>query len=180
MIEIVNNLPVGYTGRLDVLANSSNTIVLNRMLVILCALLTAGPSIDESAELATHLMYSASLPETAASYARYRSNFMYGVVKDGDMAFQTALRTRGRGKLFSTQPAASIKKPVEMLRSSYPLTKAMKSMKHNFQDTFNLDDREKVLSSLQPSHRLALSRFWQTGILAPFSVDLSAFKSPNR
>lgn len=181
LVKTVNNLPCGYTGRLDILLNNSNTIVLNRMLVILCVLLHPGPSIKESAELATHLMYSASLPDTAASYMRYCVNLIYGGYPESkDMAFQTALRTRGRGKLYSAQPAASIKRPLEMFSSNYGVSKATDSMRHTLQDPFRLDDRQKTLAMLKPAHRLALNRFWQTGILAPFSLDLKAFNSPNR
>lgn len=151
------------------------------MLVILCALLTPGPSIDESAELALHLMYSASLPETAASYMRYCVNIIYGEeLADGEMSFQTTLRTRGRGKLYSAQPAAGIKRPMEMFSSTCSLSKAMNAMKESLQDPFQIDDREKLLSMLIPAHRLALDRFWKTGILAPFALDLKPFKSPNR
>ncbi|KAF8966274.1 hypothetical protein BDZ97DRAFT_1657993 [Flammula alnicola] len=181
LVETVNSLPSGFTGKLDILLNNSNTIVLNRMLVILCVLLTPGPSIEESAELAAHLMYSACLPETAASYMRYCVNIIYGDdLNDGEMSFQTALRTRGRGKLYSAQPAVSIKRPMEMFASTYGLAKALGSMKGVFHDPFYTDDRHKLLSTLKPAHRLALYHFWQTGILAPFSLDLKPFKSPNR
>ncbi|KDR67698.1 hypothetical protein GALMADRAFT_1073578 [Galerina marginata CBS 339.88] len=181
LVETVNSLPNGYSGRLDILLNNSNAIVLNRMFVILCVLLTPGPSIEESAELATHLMYSASLPETAASHIRHCINLIYGEdINDGEMSFQTTLKTRGSGKLYSAQPAASIKRPMEMFSSTYGLAKATNSMKETLQDPFQIDDRQKMLSTLSPVHRLALDRFWQTGVLAPFSLDLRPFKSPNR
>jgi len=179
-VETVNCLPIGYSGRLDVLLNNSNAIVLNRLLVILCVLLSPGPSIEESAELTTHLMYSASLPETGAAYVRYCINLIYGELNDGEMSFQTTLKTKGRGKLYSAQPAASIKRPLEMFSSTYKLAKAKSNMLDAVQDPFRTDDRHKILSSLQPAHRHAMNRFWQTGVLAPFSMDLSAFKQPNR
>ena len=180
-METVNNLPIGYSGRLDVLLNNSNAIILNRMLVILCVLLSPGPPIEESAELSTHLMYSASLPETGAAYVRYCINLIYGEeLNDGEMSFKTTLKTKGQGKLYSVQPATGIKRPLEMFSSTYNLAQATSNMLDVVQDPFCTDDRHKILSSLQPAHRLAMSRFWQTGILAPFSMDLSAFKQPNR
>ncbi|KAF8884050.1 hypothetical protein CPB84DRAFT_1817000 [Gymnopilus junonius] len=194
LIETVNALPSTYTGKLDILLNSTNALTLNRMLVVLCALLTPGPSLDESAELATHLLYSASLPDTAASYLRYCVNLIYHSKADSaliraadnnnnntnEMSFQTTLKTRGRGKLYSAQPAASVKRPMEMFASTYTLAKAMGSMKETLLDPFQVDDREKVLAMLTPQHRLALNRFWHTGVLAPFSLDLRGFKAPNR
>lgn len=151
------------------------------MLVILCALLTPGPSIDEAAELATHLMYSVRLPEKAASYVRYCVNCIYGEeMNEGEMSFQIALTTRGRGKLYSAQPATAIKRPMEMFSSRYTLAKALNSMKDTLQDPFQVDDRDKMLSGLMPSHRVSLDRFWKTGVLAPFSLDLGHFQAPNR
>jgi hypothetical protein len=172
---------MGYSGRLDVLLNNSNTVVLNRILIVLCVLLSPGPSIEESAELTTHLMSSASLPEIGAAYVRYCIKLIYGEeLNDGEMSFQTTLKTRGRGKLYSAQPAAGIKRPLEMFSSTYNLAKATRSMLNAVQDPFCTDDRHKILSSLQPAHRLAMIRFWQRGILSPFAMDLSAFKQPNR
>ena len=180
-MKTVNSLPAGYSGRLDVLLNNSDAIVLNRILVILCVLLSPGPPIEESAELTTHLMYSASLPETGAAYVRYCISLLYGEEpNDGEMSFQTTLKTKGQGKLYSAQPATSIKRPLEMFLSTYNLAKATSSMLDVVQDPFGIDDRHKILSSLQPTHRLGMNRFWDTGVLAPFSMDLSAFKQPNR
>ena len=202
LIQTVNSLPQSYTGKLDILINNTNAITLNRMLVILCVLLTPGPSIDEAAELATHLMYSAFLPETAHAYVRYCVGMIYGCnsdeegyqaqdsrkgkgkPKDNEMSFQTTLRTLGQGKLYSAQPAASIKRPLEMFLSSspsnYTLAKATSSRRETVLDPFQVDDREKMLSMLAPQHRVALARFWQTGVLAPFGLDLREFRCPNR
>ncbi|KAF9054677.1 hypothetical protein BJ165DRAFT_1600792 [Panaeolus papilionaceus] len=181
LVETVNSLPTNYRGRIDILMNNSNAIAINRMLVILCALLTPGPSIDESAELAAHLMYSISLPETAASYLRFCVNQIYGEeLLDGEMSFQASLKTRGQGRIYSAQPSVSIKKPVEMFTSTYKRSKAFESYRAAMQDPFRIDDRHKALSDLQPAHRLSLNRFWKTGILLPFSVDLSPFSCPNR
>lgn len=180
-METVNSLPTGYSGRLDILLNNSNSIILNRILVILYVLLSPGPSIDEAAELTTHLMYSASLPETGAAYVRYCINLIYGEeLNDGEMLFQTTLKTKGRGKLYSAQPAAGMKRPLEMFSSTYNLAKATSNRLDVVQHPFRTDDRHRILSSLHPAHRLAMNRLWQTGVLSPFSIDLSVFKQPNR
>ncbi|KAF8159889.1 hypothetical protein B0H34DRAFT_705229 [Crassisporium funariophilum] len=181
LIETINSLPAGYSGRIDVLLNNSNAIVLNRMLVVLCTLLSPGPSIEESAELAMHLMYSANLPETGANYMRHCVNVIYGQeLNDGEMSFQTTLKTRGRGKLYSAQPAASIKRPLGMFSSTYGLAKANENLHGTLQNPLRIDDKHRVLATLRPAHRLALCRFWKTGVLAPFSLDLAHFKHPNR
>ncbi|KAF9554967.1 hypothetical protein CPC08DRAFT_671595 [Agrocybe pediades] len=181
LVTTVNNLPKASSERIDFLINNTNAVVLNRMLVILCVLLSPGPSVDEAAELATHLMYSSLLPETAASYVRYCANMIYGEeLKDGEITFQASLRTRGRGRVHSAQPASSIKRITDMLYSNYSLARAMNSRKEVVLDPLQIDDRHKLLSSLSPSHRVSLDRFWNTGVLAPFSLDVKSFKSPNR
>ncbi|KAF5316696.1 hypothetical protein D9619_006506 [Psilocybe cf. subviscida] len=181
LIKTVNSLPNGYTRRLDILFNNSNAIILNRMLVILAVLLNPGPSIEESSELALHLMYSASIPDTGAAYVRYCVNQIYkGHLESKHMTFEAALKTRGRGKLYSAQPSVSVRRPVEMFTSTYSLQKAANSFKEMLQDPLLIDDRHKMLSMLKPSHRLTLDRFWKTGVLSPFSLNLEAFRSPNR
>lgn len=42
------------------------------------------------------------------------------------------------------------------------------------------DYRDRYMSGLKPSHRLGFSRFRDSGILAPFSLDTSDFTEPNR
>ncbi|KAF9482568.1 hypothetical protein BDN70DRAFT_911641 [Pholiota conissans] len=181
LVQTVNSLPNNYSGKLDILLNNSNAVVLNRMLVILCILLNPRPTHEESAELATHLMYTASLSETGASYVRHCAKIIYGQeFRDGDLSFQASLKTRGRGKLYAAQPTASIKRPVEMLFSSYTMNQSLANRKEELQDLFHADDRHKILSSLRPSHRLALHKFWETGILLPFSMGITDFTSPNR
>ena len=181
LVLTVNNLPNGYQGSLDLLINESDTIAANRNLVILYILLTPGPSVEEAAELALHLMNSSRLTTNGAAYLRRCIHMIYGdAARDGDMTFQRTFLTRGRGKLYSVQPAMAIKRPMEMFLSQYELLRAKRRMKDVLLDPVRVDERHKFLSGIGPSHRLVHAYFWKTGVLAPFSLDLSAFTQPNR
>jgi hypothetical protein len=181
LVKTVNGLPKNYSGKCDILLNDIDAVVVNRNLVILYALLSAGPSIEESAELATHLMYSAALPAASAAYLRGCFRIIYGdAVGDGDMSFQTCLKTRGGSRLISLQTTTGTKKPVEMSQSTYDLRKGLKSMRDVVLNPLREDDRDKTFIGLKPAHRLALLNFWKSGILAPFSLDSKSFNQPNR
>ncbi|KAG5643369.1 hypothetical protein DXG03_001017 [Asterophora parasitica] len=118
LVKTVNGLPKGYRGKCDILLNDNDSIVVNQNLVILYALLSAGPSIEESAELAVHLMYSAALTPASAAYLRGCIRIVYGDgASDGDMSFQSALKTRGEGKIFSMQSTMAMRRPMEMFLS---------------------------------------------------------------
>ena len=143
--------------------------------------MTGGPSIEETAELVVHLMYSSRLTTNGAAYLRRCVHTIYGdSPRSSDMAFQRTFATRGRGRLYSAQPAMAIKRPVEMFLSRYELPRAMRRMKDILFDALRVDERHKLLAGLDPPHRLAQSHFWKTGVLAPFSLDLSPFGHPNR
>ncbi|EAU90186.1 hypothetical protein CC1G_05724 [Coprinopsis cinerea okayama7 len=181
LIRTVNCLPKGYQGRCDILFNDPDAISANRNLLILYILVSAGPSIDEAAELALHLMYSSRLTATSAAYVQRCVHLIYGdSTRQTDMTFQRSFTTRGKGMLYSAQPAMAIKRPLEMFLSRYELPKAMRRMRDVLLDPGRIDDRQKVLANLEPAHRLAHVHFWKTGVLAPFSMDLTPFSLPNR
>ena len=181
LVQTVNNLPRNYRGKCDILLNNADAVVTNRNLLILYALLSPGPSIEEAAELATHLMYSTMLPATGAAHFRRCVRATYGQgPKTGQLSFQSCLDTRGRGKLHCMQMATAIKRPLEMFLSAYGADKGSKSVRSTLWDPHRTDERGKFLTSLRPGHRLAFIRFWETGILAPYSFDLGELDQPNR
>ncbi|KAF8211095.1 hypothetical protein K438DRAFT_1752810 [Mycena galopus ATCC 62051] len=182
LIRTVNSLPWDYTGYCDILLNDTNPVLVNRNLVILFVLLSSGPSLEEAAELAVHLMYSAALPQASAEYVNRCINFIYASRGEfeADLSFRRCLDTRGEGKVYSVQPSAGIKRPMEMFHSNYTLAAALQSMKDTTLAPDGLDFREKYFAGLKPAHRMAFQRFRETGILAPFSLNTSNFTQPNR
>jgi len=100
--------------------------------------------------------------------------------KAGQLSFQVCLDSRGKGKLHCMQMATAIKRPLEMFISAYGADKASKSVRSTLWDPHRTDERGKFLEGLRPGHRLAFIRYWETGILAPFSFNLGEFDHPNR
>ncbi|KAJ7760205.1 hypothetical protein B0H14DRAFT_3165807 [Mycena olivaceomarginata] len=166
LIRTVNSLPWDYAGYCDILLNDTNPVLINRNLVILFVLLSSGPSIEEAAEFCTHLMYSAALPEAGADYVKRCINFIYASRGEfeADLSFRRCLDTRGEGKVYSVQPSAGIKRPLEMFHSNYSLSAALHSMKDTTLDPDRLDVREKYFAGLKPAHRMAFQRFRETGV----------------
>lgn len=93
LVQAAKNPPRHYRGKCDILLNYVDAIVTNRNLLIMYALLSPGPSIEEAAELATHLMYSSMLPATGAAYMRRCVRTTYGQgPKAGQLSFQICLK----------------------------------------------------------------------------------------
>lgn len=181
LVKTVNGLPREFRGQCDILVNHVDAVMINRHLITLYVLLHSGRDVEESAELATHLMYSAFLTPPCAEYLNKCIEDIYGVgPREGDMSFYSSLETRGLGKLHTMQTTMGIKRPVEMATSTYGLTKARRSFHEALLHLSRIDDRERFLLKLRPTHRLALTRFWETGVLAPFFLNTSSFNQPNR
>ncbi|KAJ7036561.1 hypothetical protein C8F04DRAFT_1337414, partial [Mycena alexandri] len=176
LIMTVNDLPDNYQGKCDILCNDLNGIVVNRNLVILFVLLEAGTDVAEAAELAVHLMYSAALTPAMANYVAQCTEKIYGTHGTESAVWDT----RGIGKLRSLQWISDIQPALRMFRSKYHLVDALTSMRSIMWSPERVDYRDRYLSSLQPGHRLAFSRFRTTGILLPFGVDICHFTEPNR
>ncbi|PFH53232.1 hypothetical protein AMATHDRAFT_138007 [Amanita thiersii Skay4041] len=180
-VRTVNSLPQDYKGKCNILLNNVDPIVMNRNLLILYVLLSPGPSFEESAELAVHLMYSTMLTPAAAVHLKHCIHLIYGAVpQDGKLSFQRSLDTRGYGKLYSMQLTTAIKRPLEMFRSSYNGPEASNSVRAVLLNSNRSEQRDNFFASLRPAHRIAFSHFWSTGILAPFSSDVSELNEPNR
>ncbi|KAG6901283.1 hypothetical protein C0995_014251 [Termitomyces sp. Mi166 len=181
LVQTINGLPAGYRGKCDILLNDIDAITVNRNLVILYALLGSGPSIEQSAEIAMHLMYSSALPPTIAAYLRGCVRVIYGEgANERQMSFRCSLRTRGRGKIYSMQSTMAMRRPMEMFHSTYDLRKGLKSKRTIITDTEHVDDVDRAFASLRPAHRLALAHFRRKGVLAPFALSTRGFTEPNR
>lgn len=176
LIMTVNDLPDNYKGKCDILCNDLNGIVVNRNLVMLFVLLTAGADIVEAAELAVHLMYSAALSPAMAKYIRQCTETIYGTHGRESGVWDT----RGTGKIRSLQWISHIQPALQMFRSTYKLPGALANMRSVMWSPERVDYRDRYLSTLEPGHRVAFSRFRTTGVLAPFAVDVQHFTEPNR
>ncbi|KAJ7483321.1 hypothetical protein FB451DRAFT_1169926 [Mycena latifolia] len=176
LIMTVNDLPDDYSGKCDILCNDLNAVVVNRNLVILFVLLSPGIDMADAVELAVHLMYSAALTPAMASYIRQCTEAIYAT----HGAQSGVWDTRGAGKIRSLQRFPDLRSALQMLRSEYTLSDALASMRSVMWSPSRVDQLDRHLSSLEPNHRVSFSRFRTTGVLAPFTADVSHFTEPNR
>jgi hypothetical protein len=178
MVRTVNALPENYRGKCDILFNDRNSIVANRNLVILFALLSDGLALEEAAQLATNLMYSAALSPASATHMHKCVQAIYRQREWQGQTFpEGCLKLRGEGKI---NMLSDMQGPLDMLFSTYTLPTALQSMKSVMLNPSRVDFRDRHLAVLRPVHRLAFIRFRETGVLAPFSADLSQCTEPNR
>ncbi|KAL0569362.1 hypothetical protein V5O48_012597, partial [Marasmius crinis-equi] len=187
LVKTVNSLPKDYSGRCEILMNDTDATVINRNLVILFALLSAGPSLDEAAELATHLMYSTALTPQCAAYLQRCVDYIYASDNSQNeqsvMSFRVRLATRGLGSaIHSTQTMMGVRQLMEMFHglSPFTLSSAMKSMRCTTNQHDNADNWDWFLSKLAPPHRMSFKNYRETGILSPFSLNTTNFTQPNR
>ncbi|KAG7085598.1 hypothetical protein E1B28_003149 [Marasmius oreades] len=186
LVKTVNSLPKDYTGRCEILMNDTDATVINRNLVVLFALLGAGPSLDEAAELATHLMYSTILTPRGAAYLQRCIEYIYASdtsPQEQTMSFRVRLSTRGScSTIYSTQTTTGVRQPMEMLygQSLFTFSAAMKSMRCTIMQHDNADRWDWFLSKLTPAHRMSFKNYRDSGILSPFSLNTTNFTQPNR
>ncbi|KAF8873189.1 hypothetical protein BD779DRAFT_311437 [Infundibulicybe gibba] len=179
LVKTVNGLPEGYHGKCEILLNDINDIVVNRNLVALFALLDSGPSIEEAAELAIHLIYSCALTPRMEAHLHHCISKVYE--NPGCDGFRnTSFNMRGKGKLTILQNTSGIDLIYTMLNSAYPLATAVNGMHKTMLNSQRTDYVERFLCDLEPRHRLSVMRFRKSGVLAPFSLDLAHFTQPNR
>ncbi|KAK1226941.1 hypothetical protein PQX77_010074 [Marasmius sp. AFHP31] len=187
LVKTVNSLPKNYSGRCEIVLNDTDATVINRNLVILFALLGAGPSLDEAAELATHLMYSTALTPQCAEYVQRCVDYIYASDTSSKersvMSFRVHLATRGIGStIYSTQTAMGVRQLMEMFHGqpSFTLSSAMKGMRCTTTQHDNADNWDWFMSKLSPPHRMSFKSYRETGILSPFSLNTTNFTHPNR
>ncbi|KAF8880171.1 hypothetical protein BD779DRAFT_1099995 [Infundibulicybe gibba] len=180
LVKTVNGLPEGYRGKCEILLNDINDIIVNRNLVALFALLSPGPSIEEAAEMAIHVIYSCALTSHMDAHLRRCIDKIYKVPPGRDGFRDISFNMRGRGKLTIMQSGDILHLVHAMLNSTYPLATAIDGMHQTMLNSQRTDYLERYLSSLEPKHRLSAMRFRKSGVLAPFSLDLAHFTHPNR
>ncbi|KAL1706754.1 hypothetical protein EV121DRAFT_168650, partial [Schizophyllum commune] len=175
LVSTVNGLPDDYTGTCRVLVNDKNPVIAWRNIFILNTLLAPGRPIESAAETALHLWYSAALRPSDAAEVYRCAQVLASCIEHpvNDCAL------RGESHLvLSNLPSTPL--PAPYLLSEYDLDMAMASMRDVMLAPSRVDYRDRHLARLQPGHRVSWAKNRTTGILAPFTADLTGFTQPNR
>ncbi|KAL1672887.1 hypothetical protein EV122DRAFT_294569 [Schizophyllum commune] len=181
LVSTVNGLPDDYSGTCRILINDSSACVTTRNLLILYALLRPGRPIEDAAETALHLWYSAILRPSDAAEMYLCAQRIYGAIQSQADKFelQSVYGLRGDGKLYPKQPLDDMF-PIRMLISTHGAEEALASMHDTMLHPSRIDYRDRFLASLKPAHRVAWARNKRIGVLASFADDTSNFTEPNR
>ncbi|KAG5635311.1 hypothetical protein H0H81_011755 [Sphagnurus paluster] len=179
LIRTVNCIPSDYEGRCDILFNDINPLVVGRNLVVLYALLNPDVPIEHAAELSIHLMYSSCITSDMSVFLSKAMEIVAGLSFLGESPIQT----RGIGNLKFTSTVGetvNFKVILEMLGSRYSVRTAAQFYSKIMCSRERQDYTDRYISGFEPNHRLAFAHYRATGILAPFSLDLSLYNEPNR
>ncbi|KAL1744116.1 hypothetical protein HDZ31DRAFT_64397 [Schizophyllum fasciatum] len=177
VVRTINGLPDDYTGKCRILINDHSPCVTTRNVLILFALLRAGRPVEEAAETAMHLWYSAFLRAADASEMYFCAERIYGDVdfESSGTELSRAFPLRGKGQLHIKQPLEKTL-PFMVLLSTYDTDAARESMHAVTLAPSRLDYRDRHLSGLKPAHRVA----WARNRIHEVLVPLSHFQEPNR
>jgi hypothetical protein len=175
VMATVNNLPSDYTGTCTIVLNSLNTYVASRTLITLYLLLGATP-VDEAAEGALHLGYSASLTPEMAGYLAATTHRLL----DSFDVKTTLVAERGGSSLEVIYPPVIWEEIREQLSSAYDHKTAATRRCRVMLAKERLDYRERHIMALKPPHRLSFVRHRSTNILLPYCVSDERFTELNR
>lgn len=190
LVHTVNSLPEDFTGTLDILYHDQKTIQAGHTLLVLYALLNPELPIDEAAEFAVHLMYSAALTTPMAAYLYRCIHTIYGAFEglDGNpfddahkgKTYDAKLPIRGGRTLEAVHEAWMLGLFLEQYVSDYKLKTAQRKMAKVMQNPKREDFAERFMVPLEGQHRVGITHFRKSGILLPFNVDAAHFDQPNR
>ncbi|KAG6915707.1 hypothetical protein DXG01_010301 [Tephrocybe rancida] len=176
LIRTITSLPAGYQGQCDILFNDLNPLVVGHNVVVLWALLNPTLTEDEAVELAIHLMYSSMLTPAMENFLLTSLDVVHGLT-DGR---STSIPVNGRGTLNVFLGPKYLDVTKEMLQAKYGQRIAKHAYKSVMWSPERQDYTDRFLNGLEAGHRLSFLHHRASGILAPFSLDVSGFTEPNR
>ncbi|KAK7445724.1 hypothetical protein VKT23_014719 [Stygiomarasmius scandens] len=177
VIRTVNELPEDYQGTINMLINDFNPVVVSRNFLILM-ILGLLSDIDEATELALHLWYSVFLPESwnthvltileAVRFELDRSHrFSFGPNSNLNITFSND--TKGGIVAALMMDVSGTLTPETAKTALYQVMLAPE----------RVDYRDRYYFQLKPSHRLAVQRWRETGLLHPFGASNAHLNQPN-
>uniref|UniRef100_A0A0W0FAF2 DUF4470 domain-containing protein n=1 Tax=Moniliophthora roreri TaxID=221103 RepID=A0A0W0FAF2_MONRR len=173
VIKTVNLLPDGYNGKLNILLNDRNPLVVARNVLILSALSIIDDT-DQAVDFALHLWYSVFLPMKGSFLAS--GSLIQRLVTSHDGQFDlTQTSTMSLSISATTMDAilADLKfGEVDPGTANNALNAVMNAPER-------VDYRDRVYARLKPSHRVAFQAWRQFGLLMPFGAPNPHLNRPN-
>ncbi|ESK91309.1 hypothetical protein Moror_2823 [Moniliophthora roreri MCA 2997] len=176
MIKTVNALPDDYNGKLAIVLNDRNPLVVARNVLILSAI-GLMEDVDQAVDFALHLWYSAFIPMkgSALAFASLHQQLL------ADQPFD--------GRQINLSPTSTL----SMVLSPLTIEAIVSDLNFNVVDagTANnilnavmnaperVDYRDRFYARLKPSHRVAIQEYRRFGLLMPFGAPNAHLNRPN-
>ncbi|KAH6906714.1 hypothetical protein BKA70DRAFT_1286691 [Coprinopsis sp. MPI-PUGE-AT-0042] len=181
VVKTVNNLPDDYSGNLAFVINDKSAQVSARNLVLLLILGTISDSVL-AADLALHFWYSILLPPEYGHRLTHTIGAFKIEGKKSEGCISTPLGAKSSVHLLSN---ATWEDGLAGALADYigPFDfdgEAVQREHHRIRNNPQRQDhRDRMYANLYPSHRVALGRFRERGIVLPFGAIDAHFASPN-
>lgn len=193
LIHTVNQIPPTYSGKLTVLLNHEDPVVIVRHLLMLL-ILGREPDKGKAAELVLHLWYSAFVQ---AGHPAALMSVVLSVVdelkKDQfeiKLGEKSTLYGEIKNKMFLGGLLAHLTSQYDSEKAQAEYQRVLyvpQALKDTSMLTFSnslAPEREDYLhrmyKDLEPSHRLSYDKFRRFGLLLPFGAPNAHFNQPNR
>ncbi|KZT23891.1 hypothetical protein NEOLEDRAFT_1068587 [Neolentinus lepideus HHB14362 ss-1] len=177
VVRTVNALPDDYSGRLTIVLNDRDHVVVMRNLALIC---TLGTIEDEvvAAELALHFWYSVFLP------IEYNLRILVILRPLMEQLLLTPssckIRLGSSSSMSCDVPHELGRLMVTMLKSTYSMLDANKIYKRIRCAPSRNDYYDRAYCNVEPAHRVSLQDFRLFGLVLPFGALNAHFNVPNR
>ncbi|KDQ11252.1 hypothetical protein BOTBODRAFT_57568 [Botryobasidium botryosum FD-172 SS1] len=176
VVRTINELPPDYSGKINILLNDREPIIVLRNLVLL---LLCGGIFDKAhaAELALHFWYSAFVPiNYAIQLQPFVASFAQHVKED--MSFSLPLNSRST--MSGALTPSVLGHLFTMLQSKYGISEANQEINRVRFAPSRQDRHHRQYCRLEPSHRLAFLEYRRFGLVLPFGARNDHFSHPNQ
>ncbi|ORY90149.1 hypothetical protein BCR35DRAFT_343644 [Leucosporidium creatinivorum] len=183
LVLSINGLPDDYSGNLTLLLNDRDSTVTYRNLLLL-EILTSVKDVNEAAETATHLWFSAFLPHTLWLQVLDLGKKLVDELRPGRPGTSTYTKklTNGSSFFFDVRDETKMELFRAALSSStrYDVAHATNEYNRVMLAPSRVDYRDRGIAAMEPNHRLSWFEHRRCGIVLPFAALNAHHNVPNR
>lgn len=184
VIKTIEGIPANYNGKLSIVLNDKDPVIVVRNFATLWLLLQDGDAQETATEI-VHLWYSAFLPPSLSG--KFRGDIRNAVTSFCDQiqseptdSVQTKTFKFGQRQIHMTfQQKAWLSLHAHLHSSAQPFARAKNNRLAVTMAPERQENRDCDAFSQTPRLRLCELRFREKGVLLPFGASSDSFKIPN-
>ena len=174
VLSTVNGLPPTYSGRLTILLNDINPVIICRNILLLLILGNI-PDKVVAADVALHFWYSAFIP--AEYHIQISQLLLEFLMKTKDGEIMVPLGPCSTLSCYLPEKASYLFD--HWISSSISMAEAQEEYDRVRNAPARGDFRDRMYVRLNPSHRVAFQEYRRFGIVLPFGAVNAHFNTPN-